>query len=50
MLRTRPAETKSSIACQVVSKEIVVSISSTPSSSKALSVVPTPVCLVATGK
>lgn len=42
MLRTRPRETRSSIARQVVSKEMVVSMSSTPSSSKALSVVPTP--------
>ena len=43
MLRTSPMETRSSIACHVVSNEIVVSISSTPSSQRALAVVPTPV-------
>lgn len=42
MLWTKPMETRSSIACQVDSKDIVVSMSSTPSSPKALSVVPTP--------
>ena len=43
MLRTSPMETRSSIACHVVSNEIVVSMSSTPSSPRALAVVPTPV-------
>lgn len=42
MLLARPAPTSSSIACQVVSFEIVTSISRTPSSPMALSVVPTP--------
>jgi hypothetical protein len=42
MLRTKPDETRPSIACHVVSRDMVVSISKTPSSPKALSVVPTP--------
>jgi hypothetical protein len=42
MLLVRPADTSSSMACHVVSREIVTSISSTPSTSFALSVVPTP--------
>jgi hypothetical protein len=45
MLRTRPMETRSSIACQVVSKDMVVSMSSTLFSSRMLAVVPTPVCI-----
>lgn len=44
MLRTKPIEARFSIACQVVSRDIVVSISSTPSSPMALEVVPTPAC------
>ncbi|MFS8023879.1 hypothetical protein Hanom_Chr16g01456671 [Helianthus anomalus] len=43
MLRTNPMETVCSMACHVVSNEIVVSISKTPSSSNALAVVPTPI-------
>lgn len=43
ILRTSPIETSSSIACHVVSNEIVVSMSRTPSSPRALEVVPTPV-------
>lgn len=42
MLLTSPADTRSSIACHVVSFEIVTSISRTPSSPSALEVVPTP--------
>ena len=45
MLRTSPMETSSSIACHVVSSEIVVSMSSTPSSLRALEVVPTPAAI-----
>jgi len=45
MLRTKPDETRSSIACQVVSRDMVVSISRTPSSSKVLEVLPTPECV-----
>lgn len=45
MLRTKPIETSSSIERQVVSSEILVSISNTPSASKALAVVPTPTCV-----
>jgi len=45
MLRTSPMETSSSIACHVVSNEIVVSMSSTPSSPRALEVVPTPAAI-----
>ena len=42
MLRTSPMETSSSIACHVVSNEIVESMSSTPLSPRELEVVPTP--------
>ena len=42
MLLTGPMETSCSIACHVVSNEIVESMSSTPSSPSALEVVPTP--------
>lgn len=45
MLRTKPDETRSSIACQVVSRDMVVSISRTPSSFKGLEVLPTPACV-----
>lgn len=45
MLRTKPEETRSSIACQVVSRDMVVSMSRTPSSPKALEVLPTPACM-----
>lgn len=42
MLRTKPRDTRFSISCQVVSNDMVVSISRTPSSPNALPVVPTP--------
>lgn len=42
MLRTKPAETKSSMSCQVVSKDIVVSMSNIPSLANSLLVLPTP--------
>lgn len=42
MLLTKPIETRFSMSCQVLSKDILVSISSTPSSPKTLPVVPTP--------
>lgn len=45
MLRTNPMETKSSIACQVDSRDMVVSTSNTPSLSRALAVAPTPVII-----
>ena len=42
MLRTKPLETRSSMACQVVSKDMVVSMSNIPSSANSLLVLPTP--------
>ena len=42
ILRTKPTKTRSSMACQVVSKDMVVSMSNIPSLPSALLVLPTP--------